>query len=297
MKKHTVRLLIAGLLLAALLAGCSSEGTDEAVVVEDVNADAPVIESVESSENGPCDNVFYPLKKDNQWIYRLDAYMDNFEGQEIESSSSDLALTVSEVGESNAVMAALDYDTGIVTQTTVQCEDQAIVNFPLTELNMVFGDLAGSLDIQYVSGKFMPSKKDFAGSNWSLEWETEYKASGTLEANYDGETLSAVLSESPVKMRWQVTGTGETQDVAAGTFNDLVKINREISIDIKSLKTYIEGEQIDIATTLTLDTNMYYAANIGLIKQDINSASIKLFGINFPLEAWGFVELKSYTLN
>lgn len=295
MKNNILLKLITALLIVGLLTGCSGEEKQEqAVAADDNEVDAPVVENTDS---GACDNVFYPLKKDNQWIYKLDAYMDNFENQEIESSSSDLALTVSEVSESSAVLAALDYDTGIVTQSTVQCEDQAIINFPLTELNMVFGDLAGNLDVEYVSGKFMPSKKDFAGSNWSLEWETEYKASGTLEANYDGETLSAVLSESPVKMRWQVTGTGESQEVAAGTFNDLVKINREITIDIQSLKTYIEGEQIDIATTLTLDTNMFYAANIGLIKQDINSASIKLFGINFPLEAWGFVELKSYTLN
>lgn len=294
--KNKLLTIFTAFLILSLMAGCSGKDAPEQTEADSASIDAPVAEVADVMEDGPCDNVFYPLRKDNQWIYKLDAYMDNFEGQEIESSSSDLALTVSEVSDSSVVIAALDYDTGIVTQSTVQCEDQAIVNFPLTELNMVFGDLSGNLDVQYVSGKFMPSKKDFAGSNWSLEWETEYKASGSLEANYDGESLSAVLSDSPVKMRWQVTGTGETQDVEAGTFSDLVKINREISIDITSLKTYIEGEQIELSTTLTLDTNMFYAADIGLIKQDINSASIKLFGINFPLEAWGFIELKAYTL-
>ena len=293
--KFTKVLKILTILLIALMAmGCAKSNADSSIQTSDNNNDSEV--SVETT-GGPCDNIFYPLGLNNQWIYHLDAYMDNYEDQTMESSGSDLSLTVSEVNDSSIVLAALDQSTGVVTQSTIQCQDQSIVNFPLTELNMIFGDLAGEINIEYVSGTFMPSKQAFEDSDWSLSWETEYKASGTVEANYDGESLSAVLENSPVTMRWQVTGTGETIDTAAGTFTDLVKINREISFDITSLKTYIEGNQIDIKTTLTMDTDMYYAPNIGLVKQNVNSAAIKLYGINFPVDAWGYVELSSYTIN
>ena len=288
--------LIIALLLIGLLSSCSGE--EEQNQSQAAGSDVVVTEEAGEEAGGEaCNNIFYPLKKDNQWIYKLDTYMDDYAGQELEYSSSDLGLTVSEVGESSAVLAALDYDTGIVTKSTIQCQDLAIINFPLTELNMVFGDLAGNLDVEYVSGKFMPSEQEFLDNDWTIEWETEYKASGTIEAVNEGETLSATLVESPVKMRWQVTETGETLEVAAGSFSDLVKINREIAFDITSLKTYIAGDQVDISTTLTLDTDMYYAPNIGLVKQEVNAASIKLFGVNFPIEAWGYIELKSYTVN
>jgi hypothetical protein len=162
---------------------------------------------------------------------------------------------------------------------------------------MIIGDMANSLDIEYVSGTFMPTRKDFDDSNWSLDWETEYKTSGTLEANYEGKSFKAIFSESPVEMSWEVISTDESQDVPAGSFDNLVKINRIIEIDVTSMNAEIKGKQVNIGTTLVIETDMYFAADIGLIKQTINKASIKLFGIKIPLEVQGSMELESYTFN
>ena len=285
------------LLIALLLIGCSKN--EDQQPEQDLNdkdtstEDSPALEPSGSA----CDNIFYPLTLDNQWVYNLDMYQENPENQSTESSSSDMAFTVLESGDTSAVLGALDYDTGVVTQTTVQCQDQAIVNFPVTELNMVFGDFAGDIQVDYISGIFMPSESEFEANGWAMEWETEYKASGNIEANYDGESLSAVLSESPVRMRWQVVSQGESLEVTAGTFTDLVKVNREISFEISSLTTYIEGSEMSLATTLTIVSNLWYAPHIGLIKQEVDSASIEVYGMNFPIEAWGYTELSSYTLN
>lgn len=301
MKNKTFFKIIAILMVLFLAAACSKTGSGEEEGIE-----TPIETPVETPEEptpasvtsaNACDNIFYPLALDNQWIYRLDVYEVHHEEQTIETSASDLALTVSEVSDSSAVLGALDYDTGIVTKSTVQCQDQAIINFPITELNMVFGNLEGDINVGYVSGKFMPSEEEFEDSDWGQEWETEYIATGNIEADFEGELLAATFSESPVKMRWQVTGRGETLEVDAGTFNDLVKINREISFDISSLKTYVDGNEIELATTLTLNTNMWFAPHIGLVKQEINSASIELFGMNLPVDAWGYFELSDYTVN
>jgi hypothetical protein len=241
---------------------------------------------------GPCDNIFYPMTVDNQWVY--DYGMEDTNGTMEESS---MALTVSQSEGSSAVLAALSYDTGIVTESAVQCSDQAILNFPMTELKMVLGDLAGSIDLQYQSGTFMPSEQEFAANNWSMEWETDYVASGSLQASYEGEELSAVLAASPVKMKWKVAATGESLQVPAGDFSDLVKMERQISFDVSNLQTNIQGNDVNISTTLTVDTELWYAPHIGLVKQDVNGISIKLYGISFPVEAYGYIQLSSYTIN
>ena len=290
-------IITAILIMALLLVGCSNKESQQPAQNSNDKETAADSGPAAGSSGSACDNIFYPLALDNQWVYNLDMYQDNPENQSTQSSSSDMAFTVSEAGDSSAVLGALDYDSGVVTQTTVQCQEQAIVNFPITELNMVFGDFAGDIQVDYVSGIFMPSESEFEANGWDLEWETEYKASGNIDASFEGESLSAVLAESPVRMRWQVVSQGDSMEVPAGTFNDLVKINREISFEISSLTTYIEGSEMSLATTLSIVSNLWYAPHIGLIKQEVNSASIEVYGMNFPIEAWGYTELSSYTIN
>lgn len=290
--KNTLLKVFSAIILAGFLVSWSGESKLEQMKTAHNSNNPSAIES----EN-VCANVFYPLEKDNQWTYKLDAQMDNYIGHEKQAFTSDLTLSVSEIDESSVLLDMLANDNDIEIQSSVQYEDQSIILYPLIELNMILGDMASSLDFEHISGKFMPSEKDFVESSWSLEWETEYKAQGTLEANYDGKSFSAIFSESPVLMNWQVISTDESKEVAAGSFDNLVKINREIKVDITSLNAYIVGKQVNISTTLTIDSDLYYAADIGLIKQEINSASIKLFGIKFPLEVQGSIDLESYTLN
>jgi hypothetical protein len=63
------------------------------------------------------------------------------------------------------------------------------------------------------------------------------------------------------------------------------------------LQTNIQGNDVNISTTLTVDTELWYAPHIGLVKQDVNGISIKLYGISFPVEAYGYIQLSSYTIN
>jgi hypothetical protein len=291
MKHKFVMRILAMLLAVALLSACGAPAAEPA---QDQPAPAASDEQTPAAEAAAntCDNIFYPMTVDNQWVY--DYGMEDTNGSKQESS---MALTVSQSEGASAVLAALSYDTGIVTESAVQCSDQAILNFPITELKMILGELAGSIDLQYQSGTFMPSEQDFIASNWSMEWETDYTASGNLQASFEGEELSAVLDASPVKMKWKVVGTGESLQVPAGDFSGLVKMERQISFDITNLQTNIQGNDVNISTTLTVDTELWYAPHIGLVKQNVNGISIKLYGISFPVEAYGYVQLSSYTVN
>jgi len=239
-------------------------------------------------QQGPCYNIFYPLALDNQWIYLL-----QIEGEDGQPEISELGLTVSEVNQSSAILAALDYDTGIVTQSTADCKDGAILNFPITEMNLVFGEVSGDLQLKYNSGVFMPSQADFEVENWTNTWETDFTASGTINGSFDNETVTIDLADSSVKMSWQVTERDLTIHIPAGNFHDVVLIKRTLTFEVSSLKTILEGEVIDISTTLILTSNMWYSPFTGLLKQEIDSATINFYGINFPIESIGKIELKS----
>ena len=292
MKRKLITQILAVLLALVILTACSAPAPT-AEPPQDQSAPAANEEQAPAEETtaNPCDNIFYPMTLNNQWVYDF-GLEDNGGAEE-----SSMAFTVSESSGSSAVLAALSYDTGIVTESAVQCGDQAILNFPMTELKMVLGELAGNIELQYQSGTFMPSEQEFIANNWSMEWETNYTATGSLQAYYEGEELSAVLDNSPVKMQWKVAGTRESMQVPAGNFSDLVKMERQISFDVSNLQTNIQGNDVNISTTLTVNTELWYDPHIGLIKQNVNGISIKLYGINFPVEANGYVQLSSYTIN
>ena len=292
MNRKNITRILAIFSIVALLTACGAPAA-AAEPPQDQSAPAANEEQAPAADTtaNPCDNIFYPMTLNNQWIYDF-GLEDNGSTEE-----SSMAFTVSESSGSSAVLAALSYDTGIVTESAVQCGDQAILNFPMTELKMVLGELAGNIELQYQSGTFMPSEQEFIANNWSMEWETNYTATGSLQAYYEGEELSAVLDNSPVKMQWKVAGTGESMQVPAGNFSDLVKMERQISFDVSNLQTNIQGNDVNISTTLTVNTELWYAPHIGLVKQNVNGISIKLYGINFPVEANGYVQLSSYTIN
>ena len=84
-----------------------------------------------------------------------------------------------------------------------------------------------------------------------------------------------------------------TIQVPAGNFDDVVLIKRKLTFEVTSLKATIEGQLIDISTTLVLNSNMWYLPYVGLLKQELDSATINLYGIDFPIESIGKIELIS----
>ena len=266
---------------------CGKPDTQPVPEDPDINgSNLEVIQPV--TQDHPCNNIFYPLALDNQWIYQT-----QIEGEGGQPEIAELGLTVSEVNESSAVLSALDYDTGIVTQSTAECKDGSILNFPITEMNLVFGEVAGDLRFQYNSGVFMPSYADFEVENWANTWETDFTASGLINGKYDDETVTINLSESPVQMSWQVIGKDGTIQVPVGNFDNVMLIKRKVTFEVTSLKATIEGQVINISTTLVLNSNMWYLPYVGLLKQELDFATINLYGIDFPIESIGKIELKS----
>jgi len=287
MKRKSL-LIIATLIM--IIAACSPSVPE---IIEDSAVETPeeLAQTTEPLPDQRCKNIIYPLAKDNQWVYEM-----TYSGQREEIPPSKFAISVAGTSDSTAEVGILDYDTGIVTKSAVKCREGAIINFPFTELNMLIAEVEGSLNLEYVSGIFMPSKTDFDQQNWENSWETEYSASGVIQAEMEGEQMSAELDASSVTMDWQVAGTGVSVETKAGSFNDAVKIERTVSIEIESMQAEIEGTSMEFSTTLKIDSVLYFSPNIGLVKQEIENATARFFGVDFPVGVGGSVELLSYNL-
>lgn len=96
---------------------------------------------------------------------------------------------------------------------------------------------------------------------------------------------AVTLSDSPLTMRWQNAGQ-ETVTVPAGTFENAYKVTRATQVEAS-----ITLEGVTARATLTIETVHWFAPYVGLLRNESVSASLTTFGITFPVEASGSVEL------
>lgn len=237
--------------------------------------------------SGACDNTFYPLVPGNQWIYEITS----------EGETSQIGLTVTGINTNQATLNALYLESGITTEVTVECQDGAIVNFPILLLGFLFGDVDGEMNLDHQGGIYMPSYQTFVANNWNYNWTSEYTASGVVEAVVEGDQVTGRLEESPLDMEWEIIGPGEAIfegiTVKAGDFPQAIKIQREATFDFTA-ELVEEGQQISLDAVLSLHTNHWYEPNMGLLKQEIDRASVKVYGVNFPITMEGSVELVEF---
>ena len=247
--------------------------------------DAPV--SPPNPEGGACANTLYPMVPGYEWVYEVTN----------ESETSQIGLTVTEVNGDQATLNALYLETGVTTETIVECDQGVILNFPLLLLSFLFGDAEGQFELTYVDGIFSPNYATFMDNDWNLAWEGEYIASGTIFANVDGDKYNGTLKDSPVEMKWQTLNSPEVIfdpiEVKAGSFPEAIKIQREIDLDFTA-ELEEGGEKETLAAVLYLKNNLWYQPNQGLLRQEIQQANIRIFGVRFPLELTSTIELVAF---
>jgi hypothetical protein len=234
-----------------------------------------------------CANTFYPMIPGHQWIYEATS----------EGETSKISLTVSEVNGNQATLNILYLQSGVTNEVTVECLDGAIINFPVLLLGFLFGDVDGQISIEHVDGVYAPNYETLAKQNWNHEWSGNYLASGTIEAEIEGDAMTGILEESPINMQWNTLGAGEAifepVTVQAGEYNRAIKLEREVELDITA-EIVEEGQSVSVSAVLILENNLWFEANVGQLKQEIENASVKLYGINFPVEMTGTVELVEF---
>ena len=206
------------------------------------------------------------------------------------------AWSVSAKGGNQVTLGTLFYESGTVLSADITCEDGAVQNFPLTVSNMVMGDMEGAITYEYVSGKYLPSASELEAGSWENAWQTVINSSGTITTNYGGETMTVELDNSPITMNWQVIGKDVSVTVSAGSFDNAVLVNQELIYQINSLTLNTGDAPMEISTTMTFNSDYWFVPNIGLVKTEMKSSSVEMFGSEFPVEMTGGSELVSSNL-
>jgi hypothetical protein len=236
---------------------------------------------------GQCANVLFPLHPGMEWVYNLNNTFEN----------SQIRMVVSEVNGEQATLVIHDLRNGHVSDTTVNCQDGAILNFPLVLFGsfLVGGD--ESFDLSYVDGYYVPNYLTFHNNNWSFQWTNSYLASGTFNTQINGKNIAANLQESPLTITWHIPEPGQDifspTQVAAGNFPDAIKLEQVLELDLTA-QLNENGQNTEISGVLTLESQLWFQPYLGLLKQEVTQVSVKFFGVNLPIEFNSNSELVSY---
>jgi hypothetical protein len=231
-----------------------------------------------------CNNFLYPLAVGQEWHYQTTAL----------SRTDTLNMSVLSVDQSQGNILVENQSTGSTKRVEVKCDGDIITNFPLMSLNAMFGDLVKSdVEATYVSGVLLPNEKAFLDNNWALSWSSQYQLSGnTILNNKDGQ-LNISMEKTPISLTCQTIAAGdaafETVTVSAGTYRALKVVCTEQGNAMLS----ING--IKVPSQIEARSNQWFAPNIGMIKMQVDSAKISMFGISFSVLIDNNFELMSFT--
>jgi len=101
---------------------------------------------------------------------------------------------------------------------------------------------------------------------------------GEITMDEGGESMTASIDNSPVLMKWKTISTGESVTVEAGTYTNVVKVSREMTMNIT---IDMDGTKLD--STLVIQSTHWFEPYVGMVKMEITKVSISMEGMTFPV--------------
>ena len=234
--------------------------------------------------DGPCDNPLVPLASGNQWRYLATT--------ENEESLYTLSALERSDGRNIGVMVQFtDQARGETVLERVVCQDGAIDNFPLFVMDMLLSDYLDKLfNTYHDTGAYVPAYGAFAENNWNMEWETEYLTEDRVGIkNLVGVADLQVLESSRIRLSFRMDGSRQAVTVPAGNFPGAIRISQRVTLGVTiPLPTGGTGG------TLTLNTFQWYEPYVGLLRIQVDSASINTGGQGFNVPYQSVVELVEF---
>ena len=261
---------------AAPIAPATSTPLSAIVVTYTPTAPAPLAQ--------PCRNILYPLAAGGGWLYQANTL----------DRTDILSMSVLSVNNSQGTVQVNDQTTGSTKQVQVQCDGDVIRSFPFISADAIFGSfLNSSLTASYVSGVLAPNEAAFLNSNWALSWTSQYLVSGTTTINRNGRQFDVTMNNSLITLTCQTLAAGdaafETVTVAAGTFRAL----KVVCTEQGQVTATVNG--IPVSGLAQGRSNQWFALNTGLVKMQVESATVDVFGLSFSVLTENNLELKSFT--
>jgi hypothetical protein len=230
-----------------------------------------------------CNNFLFPIAVGQEWQYQTTAL----------SRTDNLNMSILSVDQSQGNILVTNQSTGSTKRVEVKCDGDIITNFPFMNLNAMFGDLVKSdVEATYQSGVLIPNEKAFLDNNWALSWSSQYQVSGNTTLNNDGNQLTISMEKTPISLTCQTIAAGdaafETVTVKAGTYRALKVVCTEQG------KAVLSINGIKVPSQIEARSNQWFAPNIGMIKMQVDSAKISVFGISFSVLIDNNFELNSF---
>ena len=231
-----------------------------------------------------CRNILYPMKVGQQWLY-----------QETTTNRTDqLNMSIQSVDDARGNVMVKNLTTGTTKQVPVLCDGDVIRNFPLMSVDAGFFDGLGysNMTASYDSGVLLPDEAAFLSNNWALSWTSQYLVSGNTTINFNGSQVKVEMNKSIVTLTCQTLAAGdaafETVIVPAGTFRALKVVCTEqgqvnVAMNGMTFTGLAEGR-----------SNQWFALNTGLVKMQVDQATIKVMGISFSILTNNNFELLSF---
>ncbi len=232
-----------------------------------------------------CRNILYPVAAGQQWLYQANAL----------NRTDTLNMSVLSVNNSQGNVLINNQTTGSSKQVQVQCDGDVIRSFPFMSVNaLFFGDLVNSnLAASYVSGVLAPNEAAFLNTNWALSWSSQYLVSGSTTITRNGRQINVTMNNSPITLACQTLATGEAAfesvTVPAGTFRAL----KVVCTEQGQVTAIVDG--ITVTGLAEGRSNQWFALNTGLVKMQVESATVNFFGVSISVLTTNSFELKSFT--
>jgi len=232
-----------------------------------------------------CRNILYPMVPGAQWLY-----------QETTSNRIDVLDTrVLSVNNSQGNVSVQNRTQGSTKQVQVLCDGDVIRNFPYISANALFFDELGysAMTASYMSGVLAPNEAAFLNNNWALAWSSQYQVSGTTTLNILGKKVVVTMNNSPLTLTCQTLAAGdaafETVTVPAGTF----RVLKVVCTHLGQALVYVNG--VPFSGQVEGRSNQWFALNTGLVKMQVEYASVRFLDIATSVLIDNNFELQSFT--
>jgi hypothetical protein len=235
--------------------------------------------------SGPCDSPFLPLSTGNEWNYRVTT----------PSGESQYTLKALDRNDARNIVVNVEFADPKHNVTVVEpvvCADGAIENFPLFVISMYFSDfLEKDFNTYHDTGIYAPSYQTLVENNWAMDWKAEYLTEDGVQMKNPlaGEALF-VMQSSFINLSFKMDGTREAVTVPAGDYSQALKVIFSFSFPVTlTLPTGATG------AVLTVNTTQWVEPYVGLVRAQVDSASMNLYGQDIVVPIINTIELTQFT--
>ena len=234
--------------------------------------------------SGPCDSPLLPLTTGNEWMYRVTT----------ESGETLYTLKALNRDDGGNVVINVEFTnqkTGTVVVEPVVCLEGAIENFPLFVLDMHFSNyLSDDFNTYHDAGIYAPSYPTLAEQNWSMTWDAKYLTEDYINIkNPMGGSEIVVVQSSFIDLLFETDGTREAVNVPAGDYPQALKVQHSISFPV-TLTLPTGG----IGGVLTLNTTQWYEPYVGLVRAQVDKASLAFNQQQVNIPVLNLIELVEF---